>query len=436
MQTRRRFRLLICAGLLTAALSGCGGSSTSESIPSTVSIFYEHSVIFRNHTTFTMGYNGFGQLGDGTLTKREVATAVPGMVNMTKGVAGVAHTMVMDATSVHAWGYNIYGQLGKATVLTSYPNAYSSSPVTVTLPAAPTDIAAGGYHSLAIAGGMLYGWGSNVYRQVGNNSTSIANEPVALDTGDDEEVLTQLTATRVAAGGRHSLALLTDPLNGEAYVYAWGSNTYGQLGVGSDTTTVIPRPKKVTMPEMSGKIEQVVALSSASLALEVSRDGGAITGQTLWGWGYSDAGELGAGITPGTSSPVPVEVTSVTVIDDTTPVIKSIATGINHILLLMGPRDTLTNDGTWFVKAIGLNGYGQLGNNTTTSSLEFVLTLNSGGSAPLTNVDEIAAFGTSSFARVGGDWYGWGNNGVGQLGNKVTTDSVAFFETPVTVKFP
>ena len=432
MQTRRRFRLLICAGLLTAALSGCGGSSTSESIPSTVSIFYEHSVIFRNHTTFTMGYNGFGQLGDGTLTKREVATAVPGMVNMTKGVAGVAHTMVMDGTSVYAWGYNIYGQLGNTDVSTSYPDAYKSSPVPVMLPdgAVPTDIAAGGYHSLAVADGKLYGWGSNVYRQVGNNSATIEPAPVQLTTGHDEDDLTGLTATRVAAGGRHSLALFD---NGA--VYAWGNNTYGQVGF-SNLSTSSSRPRKVELP-VTGKIEQVAALSSASLALDVSRDGvGNVTGQTLWGWGYNDAGELSAGITPQTSSPVPVEVTSVTVIDGTTPVIKSIATGINHILLLMGPRDTLTNDGTWFVKAIGLNGYGQLGNNTTTSSLEFVLTLNSGGSAPLTNVDEIAAFGTSSFARVGGDWYGWGNNGIGQLGNKVTTDSVAFFETPVTVKFP
>lgn len=433
MQTRRRIRLLICAGLMSAALSGCGGSSTTESIPSSVSIFYEHSVIFRNHSTFTMGYNGFGQLGDGTLTKREIATPVPGMINMTKGVAGVAHTMVTDGTSVYAWGYNLYGQLGDDTISTSYPNAYKSSPTAVKFPAgtaAPTDIAAGGYHSLAVAGGKLYGWGSNVYRQVGNNSAAIQKTPVELTTGHDEDNLTALTATQVAAGGRHSLALFD---NGA--VYAWGNNTYSQVGF-SNLSTSSSRPRKVDLT-VTGKIEQVAALSSASLALEVQRDlAGNITSETLWGWGYNDSGELGHDIALETSSPIPVKVfPALTVADASAFVIKKIATGINHILLLMGPRDTAVNDGTWFVQAIGLNRTGQLGNNTTVSSLDFVLTLNSGGSATLANVSDIAAFGTSSFALINGVWYAWGNNSMGQLGNPIPTKSVAYFQVPVTVKF-
>lgn len=432
MQISRRFGFFICAGLLSAALHGCGGSSTSDTIPSTVSIFYEHSLVFRNHTTFTMGYNGFGQLGDGSLDRREKATPVPGMTGMTKGAVGAEHSMVMNGTNeIHTWGYNLYGQLGSSAVSTSYPDAYSSSPVTVTFSDPVTDIAAGGYHSLAVAGGKLYGWGYNGYRQVGNGSSSEAKTPVPLSAGHDNEDLTQLTANNVTAGWLHSMALFS---NGD--LYAWGSNAKGQLGF-STYSSSSSRPKKVTIPEATGKIEQIAALSRGSLALEVQRDAqDNITGQTLWGWGYNDSGELGSLIPLLSYSAVPVKVIpTIAVTDGQSFVIKKIVTGINHVLLLMGPRDTLVNDGSWYVQGLGLNFYGQLGDNTTTdtSSLVAVYTALTPGWS--TGVSDIAAFGTASFALVNGVWYGWGNNDLGQLGNPVVKDTVAFFERPVTVKF-
>ncbi|MBU5638247.1 chromosome condensation regulator RCC1 [Geomonas sp. Red69] len=452
MQTRGRFKVLICAGLLTAALSGCGGSSSKDHIPSTVTIFYSHSVIFRNHSTFTMGYNGFGQLGDGTLTKREVAVHVPGMDNMVlpgaKAVAGNEHTMVFgNITSlVSSWGYNLYGQLGAGSkVSTTYPDAYSSKPVEVWMHATVTDIAAGGYHSLAVAGDKLYAWGQNTYHQVGNNSTTNATAPVQVTTGRDGEDLTLLHPLQVAAGGLHSLALLTTgggtPVN---YVYAWGGNSYGQVGFGKTSfgtySTSCARPRKVTFPDtLTGTIEQVAALGSASLALEVQRDNlGAIASEILWGWGYNDAGELGdliehGNVTPLTlkSSPDPVPVFTVT-----GKVIKKMVTGTNHILLLLGDPGNDGSDGSYEIQSIGNNYYGQLGNGTFTNSSSLVYVLQTFGGAHFAGATDIAAFGTCSFAKVNGVWYGWGNNSMGQLGNTVdTTSGVPYFKVPVTVKF-
>lgn len=450
MQTRRRFRLLICAGLLSAALSGCGGSSTSESIPSTVTILYSHSVIFRNHSTFTMGYNGFGQLGDGTLTEREIAVHVPGMDNMVlpgaKAVAGNEHTMVFGNISslVSTWGYNLYGQLGAGSkVSTTYPDAYSSRPVDVWMHATVADIAAGGYHSLAVAGDKLYAWGYNGYHQLGDNTTTNASSPVQVTTGRDGEDLTQLQAKQVAAGGLHSLALLTTgglaPVN---YVYVWGGNGYGQAGFGKtsfDTySTSSARPRKMTFPEtMSGSIEQVAALGYASLALEVQRhpDTGAITSETLWGWGYNDAGELGPGIEVLKSSPVPVPVFTVDVVA-TGKEIKKMVNGTNHILLLLGTPGNDGSDGSYEIQSIGNNYYGPLGNGTFVNSSSLVYVLQTLGGDRFTGATDIAAFGTSSFAKVNGVWYAWGNNNMGQLGNTVDVKSgVPYFKTPVTVKF-
>ncbi|TSK03852.1 MAG: chromosome condensation regulator RCC1 [Geobacter sp.] len=446
MQISRRFGFFICAGLLSVAIHGCGGSSSKDTIPSTVSIFYGHSLIFRNHTTFTMGYNGFGQLGDGTLTRREIATLVPGMTGMIKGVAGNEHTMVTNGSAVYSWGYNLFGQLGNSEASTSYPDAYKSSPVQVNFPDTITsvaDIAAGGDHSLAAADGKLYAWGYNGNRQLGNSSTTNAKTPVHVAVGHEGENLSLLSAKEVAAGGTHSLALFD---NGD--VYAWGNNKYAQVGFSepgfSNYSSAYSSPRKVTISGATGKIDHIAALSSASLALEVQRDvDNNIISQTLWGWGYNDRGELGPDIVygtddgkvKGTSSAMPKRVfPTLTVTDASSVVIKKIATGINHILLLMGPRDTVVNDGTWYVKAIGLNSAGQLGNDTTKSSFELVRTLDSGG-ALMTNVSDIAAYGKSSFALIGGVWYGWGNNSLGQLGNPVQKDTIAFYELPVTVKF-
>ncbi|MBU5615081.1 RCC1 domain-containing protein [Geomonas azotofigens] len=457
MQTRRRHRLFIYAGLLSAALSGCGGSSSKDHIPSTVSIFFSHSVIFRNHSTFTMGYNGFGQLGDGTLTKREVAVHVPGADNMVlpgaKAVAGNEHTMVFGNISslISTWGYNLYGQLGAGSkVSTTYPDAYSSKPVEVWMHATVTDIAAGGYHSLAVAGDKLYAWGQNTYHQAGNaTSTTNYTAPVLVTTGRDGENLTQLHPIQVAAGGLHSLALLSTgggtPVN---YVYAWGGNDFGQVGFGKTSfgtySTSSAHPRRMTFPsEVTGTIEQIAALGSASLALEVQRNNlGAITSEILWGWGYNDAGELGdliehGKVTPLTlkSSPDPVRVLTVDVAG-TGKEIKKMATGTNHILLLLGAPGNDGSDGSYEIQSIGNNYYGQLGNGTFDNTSSLVYVLQALGGARFTGPTDIAAFGTSSFAKVNGVWYAWGNNSFGQVGNKVdTTAGVPYFKTPVTVKF-
>jgi alpha-tubulin suppressor-like RCC1 family protein len=60
------------------------------------------------------GYNGWGQLGDGTDVDRLSAVAVSGLRRgVTAVAAGARHTCARTATgSVKCWGYNLYNQLG------------------------------------------------------------------------------------------------------------------------------------------------------------------------------------------------------------------------------------------------------------------------------------------------------------------------------------
>ena len=62
------------------------------------------------------GYNGNGQLGDGTLTQRLTPVAVSGLSGVTQLAAGLYHVCaVKNDGTIWCWGYNFYGQIGDAT---------------------------------------------------------------------------------------------------------------------------------------------------------------------------------------------------------------------------------------------------------------------------------------------------------------------------------
>src|SRR3984885_907094 len=124
------------------------------------------------------GENAFGELGDGSMTSSSVpvsvsGSAIPAGTTFTQLAVGGGHSLALSsAGQVYAWGYILDGQLGDGGT------ASSSVPVVVSGGAIPagttfTKIAAGASFSLALSStGQLYGWGDNLFGQVGNGSTT------------------------------------------------------------------------------------------------------------------------------------------------------------------------------------------------------------------------------------------------------------------------
>ena len=202
-------------------VSGLGGKTVTE-----VSAGGEHSLaLLSNGTVVAWGDNAHGQLGNNSTNNSAVPVAVSGLGGVTAVAAGGEHSLALLSNgTVVAWGDNAHGQLGNGSTTDNHV------PVVVSGLGGVTAVAAGGEHSLALlSNATVMAWGDNAHGQLGNNSTTDNHVPVEVSG------LGGKTVTEVAAGGEHSLALLSN-----ATVMAWGDNAHGQLGNGSTTDNHVP----------------------------------------------------------------------------------------------------------------------------------------------------------------------------------------------------
>ncbi|MBI0072251.1 chromosome condensation regulator RCC1, partial [Bifidobacterium sp. W8115] len=202
------------------------------------------------------GLNGNGRLGDGTTTTRYAPVRVktpdrktypdlPADFTYLQVSAGGDHSLALGSDgNAYAWGWNYYGQLGDGTGSSRYTPVRVKTPDRKTYPDLPADftylqVSAGGAHSLALGSdGNAYAWGYNGYGQLGNNSYSSSSVPARVrDPASPGDASKGLQAVQVSGGYHDSLAVGSD---GNAW--AWGYNTYGQLGDNSTDSKSVPVP--------------------------------------------------------------------------------------------------------------------------------------------------------------------------------------------------
>jgi alpha-tubulin suppressor-like RCC1 family protein len=221
------------------------------------------------------GFNGSGQLGDGTTIARNAPVAVSGGASYRVLSTGGSHVCALTtANALRCWGNNSSGQLGDGTTTNqSVPTAITTTETFVTL-------ASGQSHSCGITGsGVLWCWGLNTSGQLGDGSTTTRSVPTP--------VLGGLTFNTVSAGYQHSCALTTT-----GALYCWGSNSSGQLG---DGTTV---DRSVPTLIATGPFASVALGSSHSCARSSI---GAVSC-----WGLNSSGQLGDGTITNHLTPTPV----------------------------------------------------------------------------------------------------------------------------------
>jgi len=202
---------------------------------------YHNLALCSDGTLASWGYNVYGQLGNNTTTNNSIPVAVTTVGTPLAGksivsvAAGGYHNIVLcsDGTLV-TWGYNSNGQLGNSTTTNSSVPVAVVTAGTALAGKTVIAVAAGHYHSMALCSdGTIVTWGNNVYGELGNNTTTQSNVPVAVTTVGT--ALAGKTVIGVAAGYYYSVATCSD-----GTVAAWGFNTNGQLGNNSTTQSSIP----------------------------------------------------------------------------------------------------------------------------------------------------------------------------------------------------
>lgn len=242
-------------------------------------------------SVWTWGAGTNRSLGDNTDTSRPVPARLALPKAITEVSAGRQYTLALDVQGgVWMWGW---GQAAHA-----FPFAPDFvGPV--------TQLSAGREHSLFLASGDVWAWGSNASGQLGSGSGY--SHPDQYNTPVRVQGLPPGQVVAIAAGGDHSLALTSD-----GRVWGWGSNAWGQLGgtVGGNRYTAAP------VPGLSG-IRAISAGELHSLAVDVW--------DALWGWGYNAGGVLGnAGAD---AQPKPVFILSN---------VKTVSAGRRHSLAQLG----------------------------------------------------------------------------------------------------
>jgi alpha-tubulin suppressor-like RCC1 family protein len=233
--------------------------------------------------------------------------------------------------------------------------------------------AAGNSHNLIIkTDGTLWAWGLNTYGQLGDGTTIDKNTPSQIGTATDWKF--------VAAGEVHSIAMKSD-----GSLWAWGSNSNGQLGDGTIIDKIIP-----TQIGTTKDWGYITAGNGNTLAIK--------TDGSLWAWGFNSNGQLGDG----------------------TNTVKNIPTQIGTA------KDWKTVDAAGSILAIKTDGSlwawkliksGQLGNTTTEDK---IIPSQIGTSFDWKNI--AAGSGHNIALKTDGTLWAWGLNWSGMLGDGSTID--------------
>jgi alpha-tubulin suppressor-like RCC1 family protein len=337
-------------------------------------------------TVWCWGDNGSYQLAQIDNNPNSVATEVGSISEIGLIDAGNWNSFALQGDgTLFAWGRNQNGCLGIGSVSDTYtPTEVSTSGAEF------VSVASGDAHTIALDHeGNVWVWGLNTDDQLGIPALTEEHEPVWLDDANlNNKVI------GIAAGNSHCLAVVDVDDDGDGdEVYAWGSNSNGQIGNNtSGGTQAIPFAVIIDL----SSIQKVAAGAIYSLALK--------TDGSVWTWGLNNFGQLGLGDQVDRESPTEVGSISDTIID--------IEAGYEHTL-------ALKEDGS--ILSWGTNEYVQLGLAIVPVSSQEQFYTTPQNVANLTNIIAIDAGSQHSVAlRDDGTVWTWGMNTQGQLGLDMT----------------
>jgi alpha-tubulin suppressor-like RCC1 family protein len=257
-----------------------------------------------HNLTKCWGDNSEGQLGDNTLTNRNVPTAIPAFSGPYSSLvtAGWHHTCGVRwqdsglgngstvATSF-CWGRGLEGQLGIGT--------YVSKKVPTAVTALGTTgfvFALGVVHTCASTGTSLKCWGTNSSGVLGTGN--VLNSPTPTSVTN----LYSGSPIYFDIGASHSCGVTQPgwPTVGDWAVRCWGDNASGEVGDGTTIMRTAPVPSSVPVagqfdgvPQVATGAAHTCSFTYAQTALPLPLHWHRVI--SLRCWGYGGDGQVGNG---------------------------------------------------------------------------------------------------------------------------------------------
>lgn len=233
----------------------------------------ESDLAIANGVAMAWGEGTDGELGQGD-TANHFADAVPVPVPGAVQAIGEAENTDVAVTGgqPYGWGRNSDGQLCLGN------SRQKLSPVEIPALSDVVQVAGGGQHMEYLLGdGTVEGCGGNANGQLCNGTTADSTVPTPLD----ESGLPAPVAS-ISAGSNTTALLLTD---GE--VWECGDNNHGQLGDGTTSTSTVP--VHVPLPGPAATVYAGGNGSANGTVISVLTDG------TVEAWGSNSSGQVGVG---------------------------------------------------------------------------------------------------------------------------------------------
>ena len=221
------------------------------------------------------GQLGLGRAGNTFAGPTRIASgttadwiAVSAGLNHAVGIRGSSGGIDAGSTAgdLWAWGTNLYGQVGDGTTTTR------NSPVAIGATGGVwSAVACGAWHTLALkTDGTLWWWG---------NYTTFSFLAVTTPT----QIGSSGGWAAISAVANTSFAIRTD-----GSLWSWGGNINGLRGIGNlDTNIIDPTPTRIGTDNDWARLGTPVDYGLRLRQFAIKTD------NSLWGWGYNGQGSLG-----------------------------------------------------------------------------------------------------------------------------------------------
>ena len=196
---------------------------------------------------YSWGWNRYGELGDGTDGYNVNSTSPICISDISSNIlngkkiisisAGGNSSVAVDIEGkVYTWGFNGLGQLGNGTTDDSnVPICISEIEGNILNEKNIIEVSAGDRAMIAAdIQGNVYTWGYNDDGQLGNGSEIMSSTPIQIFK-ELINIIKDKNIVEITDGEAYSVAL-----DNQGKIYTWGYNIFGQLGNGADEFSIVP----------------------------------------------------------------------------------------------------------------------------------------------------------------------------------------------------